>query len=357
MSKKHNFGAGPCILPQEVFSEAAKAVVDFNGLSILEISHRSKDFIAVMEEARDLVKKALNVPEGYTVLYLQGGASLGFLIAAINMMGTTKKAAYLNTGAWSKAAIKEAKNAGLEVTEVASSADKNFNYIPKGFSVDTSFDYFHSTSNNTIFGTQLHEFPKVTVPHVCDMSSDFLSREINVADFDLIYAGAQKNLGPAGATVYIVKESILGKSTYTNIPSYLNLDIHHKKESMFNTPPVFAVYVAMLNLRHLMKNGGVSGAAKRNKEKADLLYNEIDTNPLFTGTTAKEDRSLMNVTFVLNNTDLEKEFNEMWKNAGIEGLPGYRDVGGYRASMYNALELNSVKVLVDVMHEFANKKG
>lgn len=357
MAKKHNFGAGPCILPQEVFEQSAKAVLDFNGLSILEVSHRSQDFIDVMEEARENIKKALNVPAGYTVLYLQGGASLGFIISAMNMMRATKKAAYLNTGAWSKAAIKEAKNVGLAVTEVASSADKNFNYIPKGFSVANDVDFFHSTSNNTIFGTQLHEFPKVSVPHVCDMSSDFLSRPVNVADFDLIYAGAQKNLGPAGACVYIVKEDVLGKSTYGNIPSYLNLKIHHDKESMFNTPPVFSVYVAMLNLRHLMKNGGVEAMQKRNQAKADLLYAEIDSNPLFTGTTAKEDRSVMNATFVLTNNELEKEFNEMWKAADIDGLKGHRDVGGYRASMYNALEIGSVQVLVDVMKELAKKRG
>jgi len=357
MSKTHNFGAGPCILPQEVFQEASKAVLDFNGLSILEISHRSDDFIQVMEEARENIKKALNVPAGYTVLYLQGGASLAFLIVAMNMMRGTKKAAYLNTGAWSVAAIKEAKNAGLAVTEVASSKDKNFNYIPKGFEVGTDFDFFHSTSNNTIFGTQIKNLPKVSVPHVCDMSSDFLSRTINVADFDIIYAGAQKNLGPAGACVYIVKEEILGKSTYANIPSYLNLDIHHKKESMFNTPPVFSVYVSMLNLRHLIKNGGVSAMEKRNQAKADLLYNEIDSNPLFEGTTAVEDRSNMNITFVLKNAELEKEFNGMWQAVKIEGLKGHRDVGGYRASMYNALEISSVQVLVDVMKELAKKKG
>lgn len=357
MGKKHNFGAGPCILPQEVFEQASKAVLDFNGLSILEISHRSQDFIDVMEEARETVKKALNVPAGYTVLYLQGGASLGFLITAMNMMRNTKRAAYLNTGAWSKAAIKEAKYAGLEVVEVASSADKNFNYIPKGYTVGSDFDYFHSTSNNTIFGTQLKEFPKVSVPHVCDMSSDFLSRPVQVADFDIIYAGAQKNLGPSGAAVYIVKEEILGKSTYANLPSYLNLEIHHKKESMFNTPPVFSVYVSMLNLRHLMKNGGVEAMEQRNLAKANLLYNEIDTNPLFEGTTAKEDRSVMNATFILKDVSLEKEFNDMWKSAGIEGLKGHRDVGGYRASMYNALELESVQVLVDVMKEFALKKA
>ena len=228
MSKKHNFGAGPCILPQDVFQEAAKAVVDFNGLSILEISHRSADFVAVMDEARDLVKEALNVPEGYSVLFLQGGASLGFLISAMNMAGANKKAAYVDTGAWSTKAIKEAKNAGLEVDVIASSEDQNFNYIPKNITASNGYDFVHITSNNTIFGTQFKSFPKFDIPVVCDMSSDIFSREVNVADFDIIYAGAQKNLGPAGATLFIVKDSILGQSSL-DIPTYLNLKTHQSK--------------------------------------------------------------------------------------------------------------------------------
>lgn len=357
MSKKHNFGAGPCILPQEVFEEASKAVLNFNGLSILEVSHRSKEFVAVMDEAIALVKKALNVPEGYTVLFLQGGASLGFLISAMNMSGKTKKAAYVNTGAWASKAIKEGKNAGLDVDIVASSEDKNFNYIPKNIALNGEVDFLHFTSNNTIYGTQFKSFPKVNAPLVCDMSSDIFSRTINVADFDIIYAGAQKNLGPAGATVFIVKEAILGKSTYPNLPTYLNLETHHKKESMFNTPPVFSVYVSMLNLRHLMQNGGVPAMEKRNQAKADLLYAEIDANPLFKGTTAVEDRSNMNVTFVLNDESLTDAFNTAWNDAGIVGLKGHRDVGGYRASIYNALDMESVQVLVDVMKNFAAKNA
>ncbi|MFT5823651.1 MAG: phosphoserine aminotransferase [Crocinitomix sp.] len=356
MPKKLNFGAGPCILPQEVFEEASKAVLNFNGLSILEVSHRSPDFVAVMDEARALVKELLNVPDGYSVIFLQGGASLGFLITAMNMSGAKKKAAYVNTGAWSNKAIKEGKNAGLEAVEVASSKDQNFNYVPKGYAAD-DYDFLHLTSNNTIFGTQMKSFPTTNSPLVCDMSSDIFSRTINVADFDIIYAGAQKNLGPAGTAVYIVKESILGQSTHAGIPTYLDLNTHHEKDSMFNTPPVFAIYVSMLNLRHLKKNGGVVEMEKRNQAKADLLYNEIDSNPLFEGTAAIEDRSNMNITFVLKDESQTDAFNKVWNEAGIVGLKGHRSVGGFRASMYNALEIDSVKVLTQVMHDFAIKNA
>lgn len=357
MATKHNFGAGPCILPQEVFKQAADSVLDFNGLSILEISHRSSDFVDVMEEARQLVKDALNVPDGYTVLFLQGGASLGFLMTAMNMSGQHKKAAYINTGAWSKKAIKEGLNAGLQVEVIASSEDQNFNYIPKNYTIPTDADFLHITSNNTIFGTQFKQFPNSPIPMVADMSSDIFSRQINVADFDIIYAGAQKNLGPAGTVLFIVKDSVLGNSTYENIPTYLDLKTHADKDSMFNTPPVFAVYVSMLNLRHLQANGGVPAAEKRNQEKADVLYNEIDNNPLFKGTAQKEDRSNMNVTFVLNDESLTDDFTQMWTDAGIVGLKGHRSVGGFRASMYNAMSLDSVQTLVEVMNEFALKKA
>ena len=355
--KKHNFGAGPCILPQTVFKQAADAVVDFNGLSILEVSHRSKDYESVMEEARQLVKDALSISDDYEVLYLQGGATLGFTIAALNMMRDTKRAGYINTGTWASGAIKEAKKVGVEVNVFASSEDKNFSYIPKGFVVPKDADYIHFTSNNTIFGTQFKEFPKTDLPLVCDMSSDIFSKEINVSDFDLIYAGAQKNLGPAGATLYIVKKDTLGKSTSPFMPTYLDLKAHADKDSMYNTPPVFSVYVAMLNLRDMMKNGGVKAMAAKNKAKADLLYGEIDSNPLFKGTAATEDRSEMNVNFLLTNEELKNAFDAAWKDAGIVGLNGHRSVGGYRASMYNALELESVQVLVEVMREFARKNG
>ncbi|MDG2506579.1 MAG: 3-phosphoserine/phosphohydroxythreonine transaminase [Crocinitomicaceae bacterium] len=352
---KYNFGAGPCILPQTVFQEASEAVKDFNGLSILEVSHRHKDFVAVMDEAIELVKKALNVPAGYSVIFLQGGASLGFSISALNMMRSSKKAAYINTGTWSKKAMTEAKKVGFDVLEVASSADTNFNYIPKNISLEGSADYLHFTSNNTIFGTQFKDMPSTALPLVCDMSSDIFSRTINVSDFDLIYAGAQKNMGPAGTTLYIVKDEILGKSTSEFMPTYLDLKTHAEKDSMFNTPPVFPVYASMLNLRDLMKNGGVKGAQERNEAKAALLYNEIDSNPLFKGTVAKEDRSNMNVTFLMNDDSRTDEFNTLWQENNLVGLKGHRSVGGYRASMYNALPLESVQVLVDVMKHFSNK--
>ncbi len=353
---KHNFGAGPCILPQDVFKQASEAVLDFNGLSILEVSHRHKDFVAVMDEAIELVKKALNVPEGYSVLFLQGGATLGFTIAALNGMREHKRAAYINTGTWASGAIKEAKKVGVDVIEIASSKDKNFSYIPKDFEIPSDIDYLHYTSNNTIYGTQFHSFPKVNVPLICDMSSDIFSKKINVSDFDLIYAGAQKNLGPAGATLYIVKDEFLGKSTSLFLPTYLDLKAQVEKESMLNTPPVFSVYVAMLNLRDLIKNGGVDAIEKVNDEKAQLLYNEIDENPLFVCPVAKEDRSKMNVTFLLKDESFSEEFDQLWKNAGIVGLPGHRSVGGYRASMYNALPLSSVQVLVDLMKKFSKSK-
>ena len=354
---KHNFGAGPCILPQNVFKQAADAVIDFNGLSLLEVSHRSGDFVKVMDEAQDLVKKALNVPAGYSVVFLQGGASLGFTIAALNLMRSTKKAGYINTGTWAKGAIKEAKAVGVDVNVFASSEDKNFSYIPKGYSMPTDVDYIHYTSNNTIVGTQFKSIVETSSPLVCDMSSDIFSQVIDVSKFDLIYAGAQKNLGPAGATLYIVKDEILGKSTSPFMPSYLNLKNHVEKESMLNTPPVFSVYTSMLNLRDLIANGGVPAAEKKNNAKAELLYNEIDSNPLFNGPVAVEDRSLMNVTFLLNKEELAAEFDQLWKAAGIVGLAGHRSVGGYRASLYNALPIESVRVLVDVMKEFTRTKG
>ncbi len=355
--KKHNFGAGPCILPQDVFKEASQAVLDFNGLSILEVSHRSKDYEAVMQEARDLVKKALGLSDEYEVLYLQGGATLGFTIVALNMMRETKKAAYMNTGTWASGAIKEAKKVGVDVNVIASSEDQNFSYIPKNVVVPTDVDYFHYTSNNTIYGTQFKEIPNCSVPLVCDMSSDIFSKEIDANRFDLIYAGAQKNLGPAGATLYIVKKDLLGKSTSPFMPSYLDLKVHADKDSMFNTPPVFSVYVAMLNLRHLLANGGVKAMGIKNAAKAALIYGEIDSNPLFKGTVATEDRSEMNVNFLLTNDSLKDAFDSEWKAAGIVGLNGHRSVGGYRASMYNSLEIESVQVLVDVMKNFAQKHG
>lgn len=354
--KKHNYSAGPCILPQEVFEKSAQAILDFNnsGLSILEISHRSKDFVAVMDEARALVLALLNLEgKGYEVLFLGGGASMQFLMVPYNLMKVDGKAAYLDTGTWASGAIKEAKLFG-ETVVVASSKSENYNHIPKGYTIPTDADYFHCTSNNTIFGTQMKSFPEVNIPLVCDMSSDIFSRVLDFSKFDLIYAGAQKNMGPAGATLVVVKTEILGKTGRT-IPSMLDYQQHVSKESMYNTPPVFPVYASLLTLQWLKKLGGIAAIEKINEAKANLLYNEIDRNPLFKGTAAKEDRSNMNVTFLLNDEAHQEKFDSMWKAAGISGLAGHRSVGGYRASMYNALPIESVQILVDVMKELENK--
>ena len=357
MSKVHNFSAGPCILPPSVLKQASDAALNFDGLdlSLLEISHRSKNFVAVMEKAQSLVKELLGVPEGYSVLFLQGGASTQFITLPYNFLKVGGKAAYVNTGTWAKNAIKEGALVG-EMELVASSEEKNFSYIPKGFSIPEDADYFHFTSNNTIFGTEYHEFPETDIPIICDMSSDIFSRPIDVSKFTMIYAGAQKNMGPAGTTLVIVKDSALGH-TGRNIPSMLDYQIHIKKESMFNTPPVFAIYVSMLMLDWLKNLGGVSEIAKVNKAKADLLYTEIDSNPMFKGIVAEEDRSLMNATFVLNDEGLEEEFNQMLVDGRINGLKGHRSVGGYRASMYNALPLDSVQALVDIMQAFGANHG
>lgn len=352
--KKHNFSAGPCILPQEVFQEASQAILDFNnsGLSILEISHRSPAFVAVMEEAQSLALELLGLKDkGYKALFLQGGASTQFLMVAYNLL--EKKAAYLNTGTWSTKAIKEAKLFG-EVVEVASSKDENFNYIPKSFTVPEDADYFHCTSNNTIFGTQMKEFPSTSKPLVCDMSSDIFSRELDFSKFDLIYAGAQKNMGPAGTTLVVIKEDILGKVS-REIPSMMNYQVHIGKDSMFNTPAVYAVYVSMLTLRWIRANGGIKAMQERNEKKADLLYAEIDRNPLFKGFAKKEDRSAMNATFNLVDESHKETFDKMWKEANVNGLNGHRSVGGYRASMYNAMPIESVQVVVDLMKELENK--
>lgn len=348
--KKHNFGAGPGILPDIVFEKAAAATLNFNnsGLSILEISHRSKDFVAVMENAQNLVLDLTNLQnKGYKVLFLQGGASLQFVMVAANLL--EKKAAYLNTGAWSNNAIKEAKYYG-EIMEVASSKEQNFNHIPKNYSIPQDADYFHITSNNTIYGTQVKEFPKTNVPVVCDMSSDIFSKKTDYSYFSLIYAGAQKNLGAAGATLVIVKEDILGKVT-RQIPNILNYRAHIDKESMYNTPSVFAVYVCMLNLEYIKNTGGIEPIEENNRKKAELLYGEIDRNPLFKGHAVPEDRSWMNATFNLNDDSLKERFDSLVKEAGIVGLNGHRSVGGYRASMYNALPWESVQVLVEVMQQ------
>ncbi|HBY67511.1 MAG TPA: 3-phosphoserine/phosphohydroxythreonine transaminase [Flavobacteriaceae bacterium] len=353
--KKHNFSAGPCVLPKSVMQKASEAILNFNGLdlSLIEISHRSKDFVAVMERAQTLALEHLGLQnKGYKALFLQGGASMEFLRVAYNLL--ENKAAYLNTGTWSTKSIKEAKLFG-EIVEVASSKDQNFNYIPKNYSVPSDIDYFHCTSNNTIFGTQIKSFPKTDAPIVCDMSSDIFSRELDFSNFSIIYAGAQKNMGPAGTTLIVIKEDVLGKVSRA-IPSLMDYKVHIGKDSMFNTPSVFAVYVSMLTLEWLKEKGGISAIEKINNKKADLIYSEIDRNPLFTGFVAnKEDQSTMNATFNLTNESFAERFDTLWQEAGINGLNGHRSVGGYRASMYNALELESVQVLVDTMKELERK--
>lgn len=351
--KIHNFSAGPCVLPQEVMKQAAEAVISFdNGLSLIEISHRSKAFVDVMEEARALSLELLGLEgKGYKALFLAGGASLQFVMVAMNLL--EKRAGYLNTGTWSKNAIKEAQVFD-DIYEVASSEAAGYNYIPKGYDIPTDYDYFHCTSNNTIFGTQIKSFPNCEIPMVCDMSSDIFSRVIDFSKFDIIYAGAQKNMGPAGTTLVVVKEDVLGKVS-RKIPAMLDYKQHISKGSMYNTPPVFPVYTSMLNLRWLKKLGGIAAIEKENDKKAQLIYSEIDLNPLFNGYAVKEDRSTMNATFTLENENLKETFETMLKEAGINGLNGHRSVGGYRASMYNALSLDSVKALVEVMSELEQK--
>ncbi len=351
----HNFGAGPCILPQEVFKQAAQAVLEFNGtgLSILEISHRTPEFEAVVDETVRLIKELLNVPDGYSIVLLQGGASLQFSMVPMNLLAEGQTAAYLDTGVWASKALKEAKLFG-NVNVVASSKDHNYTFIPKDFEIPKDSAYFHYTSNNTIYGTEMHQVPKSPVPLVCDMSSDILSRVIRVSDFDLIYAGAQKNMGPAGVTVVIVNDKILGK-TDRKIPSMLDYQVQIDGGSMYNTPPVFAIYVSMLNLRWLKSKGGVADIEKENIAKSEALYKEIDRNPLFKGTCSTEDRSRMNVCFVMENPELEKPFLKFTEDRDIIGLKGHRSVGGFRASLYNGLPITSVHVLIDAMQDFELK--
>jgi phosphoserine aminotransferase len=354
--KKHNFYAGPSIMPQYTNEKVIEAIRDFagTGLSIMEVSHRSKEFVAVMESAVNHVKELLDVPEGYSVIFLGGGASLQFAMLPMNLM--EKKSAYLNTGEWAGKALKEARLFG-EVVEVASSKDRNFNYIPKGYTVPSDADYFHITTNNTIYGTEMKVDPDVSVPLVADMSSDIFSRPVDVSKYSVIYGGAQKNLAPAGVTFVIIKDSVLGKVTRP-IPTMLNYKTHIDKESMFNTPPVMVVFAALKTLEWLKQKGGISAMHRINKEKAALLYDEIERNKLFMATVPDpEDRSLMNACFVMsdNYTELEKEFADFAKSKGMIGIAGHRSVGGFRASLYNALPLESVIALVDCMKEFENK--
>jgi phosphoserine aminotransferase len=352
--KKHNFSAGPAILPHEVIEGSAQAVKELDniGLSLIEISHRSAEFKAIMEEACTLSLQLLGLEgKGYQALFLQGGASLQFLMTAYNLL--ENKAGYVNSGTWSTKAIKEANNFG-EVVELASSKDQNFNYIPKGYDIPSDLDYLHLTTNNTIFGTQFKDLPKTDVPLVADMSSDIFSRPFDYSKFDLFYAGAQKNMGPSGVTLVVIKESSFNKVSRV-IPSMLSYEVHANGGSMFNTPPVFPVYTLLLNLRWIAQHGGLEGVGKRNAEKAALIYDEIDRNPLFQGFAHQDDRSDMNATFNLSNDAMASVFDPMWNEANISGLKGHRSVGGYRASIYNAMSKDSVQVLVDCMQEFERK--
>ncbi|MBF1588022.1 3-phosphoserine/phosphohydroxythreonine transaminase [uncultured Prevotella sp.] len=354
--KKYNFGAGPCILPREVIEKTASAILDFNGigLSIAEISHRSKDFQPVMDEAMALVKEVLNVPEGYSVLFLGGGASLEFCMIPFNFL--VKKAGYLNTGVWAKKAMKEAKLFG-DVVEVASSADENYTYLPKNFDVPTDLDYLHITTNNTIYGTEYHKDLDVPVRLIGDMSSDIFSRPVDVSKYDCIYGGAQKNLSMAGVTFIIIKDEVLGR-VQREIPTMLDYRTHIKKGSMFNTPPVVPIYTALENLRWIKANGGVEAMEKLAKERADIVYGEIDRNKLFRGTVkCEEDRSYMNICFVLNDeyAELQDEFFKFATERGMVGIKGHRDVGGFRASCYNAMTVEGCKALVETMKEFEAK--
>ncbi|HOU01586.1 MAG TPA: 3-phosphoserine/phosphohydroxythreonine transaminase [Bacteroidales bacterium] len=354
--KKHNFYAGPSILPQYTLDKTIEGIRDFagTGLSIMEISHRSKEFIACMNDTIALAKELLEVPSGYQVIFLGGGASMQFAMVPMNLM--VKKSAYLVTGEWASKAFKEAKIYG-EAVEVASSKDKNFNYIPKNYTVPADADYFHITTNNTIFGTELKKDPDVKVPMVADMSSDIFSRPVDVAKYAIIYAGAQKNMGPAGVAMVIIREDALGKVTRP-IPTILDYRTHIKSESMFNTPPCINVFAVQQTLQYLKDLGGVKVMQKKNIEKAAILYDEIDRNKLFVPTIADpEDRSIMNICFVMapEYKELEQPFSDFAKSKGMVGIAGHRSVGGFRASTYNALPKESVQALVDVMKEFEKK--
>jgi len=357
--KKHNFSAGPAILPSSVLKEAAKACTNYDGsgLSLLEMSHRGPEFTAIIEEANALLREIMELPSNYHVMWLTGGASSQFFMVPMNLLNPNETAVYTDTGTWANRAIKEAKHFG-QVEVLASSEADNYTHIPKKYKIPSNAKYLHLTSNNTIFGTQLHKFPKSSVPIVCDMSSDFLSRPVDVEPFGLIYAGAQKNLGPAGTTVVIVREDMIGTVQRT-LPTMLDYRTFIKENSLYNTPPVFPIYVSMLTLRWIKKAGGLKAIQRRNRTKANIIYNEIDANPLFRGTVAAEDRSLMNICFVMEKgfEHLEKEFLAETEKHGMIGLKGHRSVGGFRASAYNALEKKSATALAELMQDFAKRMG
>ncbi len=352
MKRVHNFNAGPCVLPKEAINTAIEQLKNFKdtGMSVIEVSHRSKEWDAVMNETEAIWKELLHIPDGYKVLFLGGGASMQFAMIPFNFL--EKKAAYLETGVWAKKAIKEAKAFG-EVVTVASSAEKTFNYIPKAYTIPTDADYFHITTNNTIYGTEIHEDINSPVPLIADMSSDIMSRPVDISKYVMIYGGAQKNVGPAGVTFVIIKEDAIGKvSRY--IPTMLNYKTHIEESSMFNTPPVFSILVMNETLKWVKKLGGLSAIQKINKEKATLLYNEIDRNSMFVGTAEKDSRSYMNVCFVMAEAykDKEEAFMAFAKERGMVGIKGHRSVGGFRASIYNACPRESVEALVECMQEF-----
>jgi phosphoserine aminotransferase len=353
----HNFNAGPSILPKTVFEQAAAAVLNFNnsGLSILETGHRTAAFESVMEEARALVKGLMLLDDDHEVLFLHGGATTQFMQVPMNLLDDKETVAFADTGVWSSKAIKEAKLYG-KVEVVCSSKESNYTFIPKDFAVPNDAKYFHITTNNTIYGTQWQSIPKTSNVLVADMSSDILSRVLDFNSFGLIYAGAQKNMGPAGVNLIVVNKNILGK-VKRNIPTIMDYRNHIKEGSMLNTPPVFAVYVCMLTLRWLKEQGGVAAMEKLNNQKAELLYSTIDSNPIFRGTVAKEDRSKMNAVFVMDDDAAEKEFADLCAAEGMIGIKGHRSVGGFRVSMYNALTLQSVQALADLMTHFAVKRG
>ncbi len=351
----HNFNAGPSILPKEVFEQASQSVINYNdtGLSILEIGHRTPLFQQIMDEARSLMKELMELDNEHEVLFLHGGASTQFMQVPMNLLNEKETAAYADTGIWSAKAIKEAKLFG-NADIVCSSKEAGYTFIPKDFAVPNDAKYFHITTNNTVYGTQWQTLPRLSIPMVADMSSDILSRRVNFNSFDIIYAGAQKNIGAAGVNIVVVNKNILGKVKRA-IPTIMDYRNHISEGSMLNTPPVFAVYVSMLTLRWLKNKGGVDVMEKLNNEKAALLYSEIDNNPMFTGTVAKEDRSKMNVCFTINDGSKDESFLSLLKEKNIIGIKGHRTTGGFRASLYNALPISSVQVLVDLMREFANK--
>lgn len=355
--KIHNFSAGPSILPKEVFQQASGGVLDLDGLglSILEISHRSKTFVDIHARAKSLVKELLDIPDDYHILFLSGGASSQFFMIPLNCLPRDGAAAYIDTGAWSAKAIKEAQRYG-DIKVIASSKEQGYTRIAKNVDIPEDCSYLHITSNNTIFGSQFHTFPETDVPLVCDMSSDIFSRPLDVRRFGIIYAGAQKNMGPAGTTLVIIRKDMIG-NVQRDIPSMLNYQTHIDKDSMFNTPPVYAIYVSMLTMQWLKEQGGVTAAKERNEAKAKMLYDEIDRNAMFEGVAAPEDRSLMNVTFTMKNKDLESAFLNKCLDAGCQGVKGHRSVGGFRASIYNAMPIDGIKALVSVMQDFEKQHG